>query len=131
MKGLPLRVGDYDIIKWKRYIRPYRFNGEKSERCLKCFEARFEKTFEVAKVRNMDIVTSTLSISPHKNASKINDIGRELSQKYGVEFLESDFKKQDGFKRASELADEYGFYKQNYCGCIYSKMEREVNSRGR
>ena len=130
MKGIELYTGDYDIIKWKRDVRPYRFNGERSERCFVCYGARFEKSFDFAKSKGLGIVGTTLSISPHKDAEKINEIGGNLSQRYGIEFLRADFKKKDGFKKASELSNEYGFYKQHYCGCIYSKMEREVSRRG-
>ena len=126
MKGLDLFIGDYDNQCWKKNIFPYRFDGEKSERCLKCYETRFVNAFDYAAKYNVDVVATTLTISPHKDAGKINNLGNELSRKYGIEFLEADFKKNGGFKKASELANGYGFYRQNYCGCIYSKMEREA-----
>ena len=76
------------------------------------------------------MVTTTLSLSPHKDAVKINNIGNELSQKYGIEFMKADFKKNDGFKKSLELSIKYGFYRQSYCGCIYSKMERKKKMTG-
>ena len=72
-----------------------------------------------------DYFTTTLSISPHKNAQKINEIGEKLSEEYGVKYLYSDFKKREGYKRSIELSKEYNLYRQNYCGCIYSKLESE------
>lgn len=81
----------------------------------------------------MDYFTTTLSISPMKNAGKLNEIGRRLSEEYGVAYLYSDFKKKNGYKRSVELSHEYGMYRQDYCGCVYSKREREVRltDRGR
>ena len=131
MKGLDLYIGGYDNTRWEKKIFPYRFDGERSERCSRCFESRFESAFDYAKKYSADIVATTLTISPHKDADKINSAGRDLSRKYGIEFLESDFKKNGGFKKASELSAEYGFYKQNYCGCIYSKMEREAGGKNK
>lgn len=129
MKGLDLRTGDYNKDQWEKNIFPHRFEGERSERCLKCFETRFVSVFDYAGKHNVDAVATTLTISPHKDAGKINSIGNELSRKYGKEFLEADFKKNGGFQKASELSRGYGFYRQNYCGCIYSKMEREASGR--
>ena len=74
------------------------------------------------------MVGTVLSISPHKDASKINSIGGELSKIYGIEFLEADFKKKDGFKKSVALSSQFGFYRQDYCGCIFSKLEREKTS---
>ncbi len=127
MKGMSLQRGEYDISRWTDLIKQFRFFGERSIRCWKCYEFRLEEAFKVAKRRNIDIVTTTLTISPHKDAEKINSIGRQLSQKYEIEFMEADFKKKDGFKKTSKLSSEYGFYKQDYCGCVYSKLEKKKN----
>ncbi len=94
---------------------------EGGERCFGCYRLRLEKAAEAAKELGFDWFCTTLSISPLKNAEKINEIGNELAEKYGVKFLPSDFKKKEGFKRSIELSKKYDLYRQNYCGCVYSK----------
>lgn len=94
---------------------------EGGERCFKCYKLRLEKTAEAAKEKKFDYFTTTLSISPYKNAQKLNEIGKELSEKYNIPYLYSDFKKKNGYKRSIELSKEYDLYRQDYCGCIYSK----------
>ena len=94
---------------------------EGGERCFKCYRLRLEKAIQYAKLLNFDYVTTTLTISPHKNAAVLNEIGGELAEKYGVAYLFSDFKKNNGYKRSCELSALYGLYRQNYCGCVYSK----------
>ncbi len=96
---------------------------EGGERCFVCYRLRLEKTANLAKSNSFDYFTTTLTISPLKNAQKINEIGNELSEKYGVKFLPSDFKKREGYKRSIELSREYNLYRQNYCGCIFSQNE--------
>lgn len=98
---------------------------EGGERCFKCYHLRLEKTAQIAKENNFDYFTTTLSISPYKNAEKLNEIGEILSGKYGVKYLISDFKKKNGYKRSTELSREYNIYRQDYCGCVFSKNERE------
>lgn len=98
---------------------------EGGERCFSCYRLRLEETARIAAEQGYDFFTTTLSVSPYKNAAKLNEIGEELAEKYGVKHLPSDFKKKDGYKRSIELSAEYGLYRQNYCGCIYSKTERE------
>ena len=101
---------------------------EGGERCFKCYRLRMEAAAKLAQEGGYDYFTTTLSISPLKNAGKINEIGQELAQIYKVEHLPSDFKKKNGYKRSIELSHEYGLYRQNYCGCVFSKresMERE------
>ncbi len=94
---------------------------EKSSRCKICYELRIEKTAEFARDNGYDYFTTTLSISPHKNAEWINQMGEELQLKYGVKFLNSDFKKGGGYLRSIELSNKHNLYRQNYCGCEYSK----------
>ncbi len=96
---------------------------EGGERCFVCYRLRLEKTVIMAKSHGFDYFTTTLTISPLKNAQKINEIGNELSEEYGVNFLPSDFKKREGYKRSIELSREYNLYRQNYCGCIFSLNE--------
>ena len=86
-----------------------------------CYKLRLEETAKVAKEKNFDFFTTTLSLSPHKNAKWINEIGQDLEKEYNTTFLYSDFKKKEGYKRSIELSRKYNLYRQDYCGCIYSK----------
>jgi hypothetical protein len=106
-----------------------RYLGEGTERCWRCYELRLENTFKKAAELNFDIVATTLSISPHKNSSKINETGERLSKKYNINFYAADFKKNDGVKKSVDISKKNSFYRQNYCGCIYSKLEKDLNSR--
>lgn len=98
--------------------------GEKSERCYKCYALRMEKTAKKAKELAFDYFTTTLSISPHKNAGWINEIGQRLEEKYKIAYLYSDFKKENGYLHSVRLSEEYRLYRQDYCGCIFSMEER-------
>lgn len=98
---------------------------EKGARCFKCYEMRMRETACFAKNNNYDIFTTSLSISPHKNATWINEIGNNLSKEIGIDYLYSDFKKKNGYARSIQLSKEYGLYRQDYCGCIFSKNESE------
>lgn len=94
---------------------------ERGLRCYKCYELRMRKTAEYAAKNGYDIFTTTLSISPHKNAAWINEIGKALSAEYGVDYLYSDFKKKNGYLRSIELSKEFNLYRQDFCGCDFSK----------
>lgn len=94
--------------------------AEGAERCFVCYELRLSKTAELAKKMSFDYFTTTLSISPLKNAQKINEIGERLAKEYGVSHLPSDFKKKNGYKRSIELSKKHNLYRQNYCGCVFS-----------
>lgn len=98
---------------------------EGGERCFACYELRLRKTAQMAAEQGFDYFATTLTISPLKNAAKLNEIGEQLAAKYSVAWLPSDFKKKNGYKRSIELSTEYDLYRQDYCGCIYSKVERE------
>ena len=113
----------YEPEKFRELAKGLETLPEGGERCFKCYVLRLEKTAAYAAENSFDYFSTTLSISPHKNAQKLNEIGRELSEKYGVPYLFSDFKKKNGYKRSCELSAKYGLYRQNYCGCIYSKAE--------
>lgn len=104
---------------------------EKGERCRRCYQFRLERAYEFAVKNNFDWFTTTLSISPFKDAEKINVIGKELESRNspGPRFLTSDFKKKGGFKRSLELSTEYGLYRQDYCGCIFSKQNMHKNGQ--
>ena len=94
---------------------------EGGERCKRCYRLRLSHTAEIAKEKGFDYFTTTLSISPYKNAEWLNSIGNEEGARLGVKYLFSDFKKKNGYKRSCELSEEYGLYRQNYCGCEFSK----------
>ena len=105
-----------------------KINGMENEpeggiRCFECYQLRLEKAALYAKKNNYDYFTTTLTISPLKNSQKINEIGHELEDKYGIKYLYSDFKKREGFKRSIVLSHEYNLYRQDYCGCKYSKKK--------
>lgn len=108
----------YKAVKGLEHIR------EGGERCFACYRLRLEESAIAARDMGADYFTTTLSISPMKNAQKLNEIGGELGEKYGVKYLFSDFKKRNGYKRSTELSREYGIYRQNYCGCVFSLRER-------
>lgn len=97
---------------------------EGGERCFACYRLRLEETAKLAAETGFDFFTTTLSVSPYKNADKLNEIGEELAEKYGVKHLPSDFKKKDGYKRSIQLSAEYSLYRQDYCGCVFSQKER-------
>ena len=122
------QAGNYDSEKFYEMSKGLEMIPEGGERCFKCYELRLREAAKLAKEGDYEYFTTTLSISPLKNAGKINEIGQELAQIYKVEHLPSDFKKKNGYKRSIELSHEYGLYRQNYCGCVFSKresMERE------
>lgn len=116
--------GAYNTDKFYEMAKGMEHLPEGQERCFACYELRLRETVEYAKVKGFDFFTTTLSISPLKNADKLNEIGRKLELEYGVSYLYSDFKKKNGYKRSTEISNEYGMYRQNYCGCVYSKKER-------
>ncbi len=98
---------------------------ERGERCLKCYELRMRKTAQVGKEKNFDYFATTLTLSPLKNSKDINQIGRKIESEEKIKYLVSDFKKEDGNKRSIELSGKYNLYRQNYCGCVYSKINNQ------
>ena len=117
--------GPVDPKEFYDYIRGYEKEPEGGERCFLCYRLRLEKTAEYAKQNQFDYFTTTLSISPLKNAAKLNEIGGELAEKYDILYLFSDFKKKEGYKKSTEISREYGMYRQYYCGCVFSKEQRD------
>lgn len=111
---------DYNFKEYYDAIKGLETLGEKSKRCYNCYQFRMEKAAKYAVDNNFDYFTTTLSISPYKISSWINEIGEELSKKYGVKYLYADFKKRNGYKRSLELSKEYNLYRQTYCGCNFS-----------
>lgn len=111
---------EYDSENYESYVCGLENEKEGGARCTKCFYMRFLKTAKVAKENGFDIFATTLTVSPHKNASLINQIGSEISKSQNIDYLVSDFKKKDGYKTSIELSKKYELYRQNYCGCKYS-----------
>ncbi len=112
--------GKYDQERFYEIAKGLEDVPEGGERCFRCFRLRLSEAAMEAAAGGFDFFTTTLSISPMKNAAKLNEIGEELAGEYGVAWLPSDFKKKDGYKRSIELSKEYGLYRQNYCGCEFS-----------
>ena len=114
---------DYDNDVYEESIKGLRNEPERGKRCYCCYYLRLEKTASLAMRNGFDYFCTTLSVSPYKNAMWINEIGSELEGKYGVKWLYSDFKKKDGYKSSILLSNKYNLYRQNYCGCVYSKPQ--------
>ncbi len=120
-----LETGAYEPEEFHRIVRGLEKEPEGGARCFKCYELRLQEAAKVAQAGRFDYFTTTLSISPLKNAEKLNEIGEKLAKEYRVAYLPSDFKKKNGFKRSVELSEKYGLYRQDYCGCFYSQKERQ------
>ena len=118
-----LIVEPYVPEEYENYVIGYETEPEHGRRCDKCFELRLEKTFQKAKELGIDIVTTTMIISPHKNFKQLTEVGNGLADKYGVEYLAVDFKKKDGFLKTNRISKELGLYRQNYCGCRFAKRD--------
>ena len=116
--------GKYEPGIFFKEVRGLENELEGGKRCIKCFQLRLEKTAQKAKELNFTYFTTTLTVSPHKNARLINKIGETTSKDYSINFLYSDFKKKNGFKRSIAMSKQYGLYRQNYCGCIYSNRKK-------
>ena len=116
--------GDFEPELFFAAVKGLEHVKEGGERCFKCYELRLRKTGEYAREHHFDYFTTTLSISPLKSAAKLNEIGIALSKEFGVSYLLSDFKKKNGYKMSVELSKAYDLYRQDYCGCVYSREER-------
>ena len=121
-RGIKFILSKWNHEKWLELVRGLENEPERGKRCTICYHSRLRSTAQYAKDNGFDIFTTTLSISPHKDGELLRSIGRNLAQEYDIEFLDEDFKKNDGFKKAMEFAKELGFYRQNYCGCEFSKL---------
>ncbi|MBC5659064.1 epoxyqueuosine reductase QueH [Anaerosacchariphilus sp. NSJ-68] len=121
--------GPYEPERFYEMARGLEQVPEGGERCFKCYRLRLTETAEMARAGKYDYFTTTLSISPLKNAEKLNEIGGQLAKDYGVDYLYSDFKKRNGYKRSTELSREYGLYRQDYCGCVFSMRERRTQQK--
>jgi predicted adenine nucleotide alpha hydrolase (AANH) superfamily ATPase len=113
--------GDYEPTKFLEKVKGLEGEPEGGKRCTQCFRMRLEKTAAFAAMKGYPLFTTTLTVSPHKNYQLISEIGRGYAEDYGIEFLDMDFKKKAGFQRSVQLSKEYGLYRQDYCGCDFSK----------
>ena len=126
--GVTLVEGEYRSLRWWKEIDPYKDLPEKSERCWVCYRMRLDETARKAAELGITNFTTTLSVSPHKVHARIAEIGAELARRYGLAFLDEDFKKRDGFKKSVERSRELALTRQGYCGCLLSL--REAKERG-
>lgn len=113
-----------DIKLFFNSIKGFENEKEGSKRCYLCYRFRMEKTAELAKAKGIEYFTTTISISPHKSSEWVFEIGQEMQDKYGLKFLKVDFKKRNGFKSSVILSKFFGLYRQNYCGCVFSKVSK-------
>ncbi len=121
LKNYKLVIKEDDPEIWFNAVNGFEEDKEGGKRCEICFRLRLEKTAEYAKENNFDGFTTTLTISPHKNSEIINQIGKNLQEKYGIFFLEENFKKNEGFKKSIKISEKYNLFRQKYCGCIFSQ----------
>ena len=119
------RISDYDPSAFLALAKGLENEPEGGARCTACYRLRLTETAKIAAAEGYDYFTTSLSISPLKDAVRLNTIGGELSAQYGVPYLYSDFKKREGYKRSIQLSNEYKLYRQDYCGCVFSKAEAE------
>jgi len=129
--GVDLIVSEYKPEQWFDLVKGFENEPEGGKRCEICFHMRLEHTAKFAQENSYDFFTTTLTISPHKNAKLINKIGAEIAKQEKVSFLEFNFKKKDGYKRSIELSKIYNLYRQNYCGCIYSRRNIKLPGAAR
>ncbi len=127
-QGIGLLDSPYEPEKFFEMSKDLENLPEGGKRCKECYLLRLEQTVLAAKENGFDYFATTLSISPYKNAQWLNSIGEELSQKYGVKYLFSDFKKKNGYKRSIELSREYNLYRQSFCGCVFSQNEAKIHT---
>lgn len=113
----------FDAGEFYQVAKGFESEPEGGRRCTQCFILRMEKTAEIAKLTGLEAFATTLTVSPHKDYERITKIGLDLALKYGLRFLDMDFKKKAGYQRSIELSKEYGLYRQNYCGCSFSERE--------
>lgn len=120
-------AGRYEPREFFDIARGLENEPERGKRCYKCYKLRLEETAKIAKELNFDYFTTTLSLSPYKDAKWINEIGESLQETYNINFLYSDFKKKNGYKRSIELSREFNLYRQDYCGCVYSVRDKIID----
>ncbi len=123
----PVRLmeGTYDPNEFYAIAKGLEQEPERGARCVKCYELRLREAAKAARDGGFEYFTTTLTISPLKPAHKLNELGERIGEELGVAYLTSDFKKKEGYKRSIQLSQEYGLYRQDYCGCVYSRLERD------
>lgn len=129
-KPLHFLAAPYEPETFYSLVRGHEGDPERGARCSLCYQMRLEETARRAQEGGFDFFTTTLSISPHKDAARLNAIGRALAERYQVRYLYSDFKKRDGFLRSTQLSARYGIYRQDYCGCLFSYQARQAQEGG-
>ena len=121
--------GDYDKSSFYEIAKGLEKEPEKGKRCHRCYDLRLRRTAAVAKEKGFDFFSTTLTISPMKDSQVLNEIGASIGKELGVDWLYSDFKKREGYKRSTEISKEYDMYRQDYCGCVYSYNERQLQKQ--
>ena len=121
--------GDYDKSSFYEIAKGLEKEPEKGKRCHRCYDFRLRRTAAVAKEKGFDFFSTTLTISPMKDSQVLNEIGASIGTELGVDWLYSDFKKREGYKRSTEISREYDMYRQDYCGCVYSYNERQLQKQ--
>ncbi|MBE5919325.1 MAG: epoxyqueuosine reductase QueH [Pseudobutyrivibrio ruminis] len=121
--------GDYDKSSFYEIAKGLEKEPEKGKRCHRCYDLRLRRTAAVAKEKGFDFFSTTLTISPMKDSQVLNEIGASIGKELGVDWLYSDFKKREGYKRSTEISREYDMYRQDYCGCVYSYNERQLQKQ--
>lgn len=129
--GLDFVVGPHDIDEWRQAVRGLEEEPEGGRRCAICFRVRLATVARAAQAAGIPLFTTTLTISPHKSLAQVCEAGDEAASAHGSRFLPVDFKKKGGFERSAQLAEEHGLYRQDYCGCEFSKRERDARRRRR
>jgi predicted adenine nucleotide alpha hydrolase (AANH) superfamily ATPase len=129
--NIPVVFPEYCPQVWFDMVKGYEKEPERGDRCTICYRMRMENTAQYAQKKGFDFFTTVLSISPHKDADRINMIGQELAQKYGLNFFEANFKKKGGFQRSLQISKKNNFYRQNYCGCIFSIRKDKQTETGK
>ncbi len=118
--SVPLEEGAYDVEWWLEMIQGFENEPEGGRRCDICYSVRLKQAAKYAKENGFDLFTTTMTLSEHKDAAKINSIGERFAKKFGISWVHSDFKKRDGFLNSTRMSKEMGLYRQSYCGCFYS-----------
>jgi predicted adenine nucleotide alpha hydrolase (AANH) superfamily ATPase len=126
--GIECVVADYEPNKWMEQVSGLEHEPERGRRCNRCFRLRLQAAAIYARAHRFDVFTTVLSISPHKRHTRINRLGQALADRYGVGFYSANFKKQNGYKRSVEISRQLNFYRQNYCGCVFSAKQAHARS---
>ena len=130
-KNYRIIVPEYNHDEYFEAVKGYEHIPEGGERCFICYDLRLRKTAMTAREMGLEYFTTTLSVSPYKNAAVLAKLGEKLQEEFGVSYLPSDFKKKGGYLRSIELSSIYGLYRQDFCGCLFSEAEAEKRRQSR